>query len=126
MLPSGLPVTVDDGEPLARFCYQSGHFAKDKPHYTALMPHNGSTSVFRVDGMTAEERESLARQYPRPNSPAKGDALFTAGAGRALERSLDADDTPPRHAHGIGWPEEKNDIMLRATQLAAAATVVRF
>ncbi|MDX2102384.1 MAG: hypothetical protein SF002_07575 [Alphaproteobacteria bacterium] len=43
-----------------------------------------------------------------------------------MERSLDADDTPPRHANGTGWPEEKNAIMLRAKHLAAAATVVRF
>lgn len=110
-----------------------GHHFRLK--YNAFLPRSidggaFSLSVFRIDGLAEDEVWDLARTHVLPNLPAgrrihgRGD-LTADEVVAANPLAVDFDDTPPRHANVIGWPQDREGQKVLAQALAAAAMSVR-
>jgi hypothetical protein len=117
---------LDPAEPISRFLTQSGQFTTGRVKPAAFLPGpDGTTSTFRTQGLTADEKWAL------------GEALVATPRGRRLYGSgdlsvssvvvtglsIDPDDDPPRHAGIIGWPEGKDARLSLAQRLAASAAL---
>ena len=116
-------------EPLVRYLFDSSHFAAQigrvKPR--ALEPHfSGTTSVFMTQGLDNEEIWALADREVTPmrGKSAIARADLQASHIQRVGLALQPDETPPRHANIVGWPTEKDQIKLRAQELAALASLV--
>jgi hypothetical protein len=76
-------------------------------------------SVFRISGLHENDiwgiGENLRTQSLLGRADIKALAVFETGL------SIDPDNTPPRHANIIGWPEDSSAIKLKAIELAEKA-----
>lgn len=116
-------------EPIARCLVQSNHYKPAAARVTerAFLPGpDGTTSVFRVLGLTPAEIWTLADRYVGQPSgrPVIGTGTLAARVVGEVGLVLEADDEPPRHAAISGWPEEKDARKSQAQLLAAAAALV--
>jgi hypothetical protein len=119
------PVTPD--EHLARCLTQSNHYHRVEWRVTerAFLPaRDGTTSVFRVDGLTDPQIWQLADKHVA-GAPGgrrvEGTGTLVAHAVTDVGLRVEPDDDPPRHAAIVGWPDEKSDRKSRAQRLAEAA-----
>lgn len=85
-------------------------------------PENLRLSVFRTDGLTIEEVWAIgqAHLYPRH---IYGSANIKVSEVEDLDLLVDPDNSPPRHACIVGWPEDRAAQKSIAQQLAAIATL---
>ncbi|MCX5999393.1 MAG: hypothetical protein NTU41_07325 [Chloroflexi bacterium] len=126
-----LPGTVGPSESLARYLTQRSHYAPStnsvKPQ-AFEPPPDLRLSVFRIDGLTVDEvwqngRVNVVNAMSPPRT-LYGMASIKAAAVRNARLDIDADNTPPRHACIVGWPQDKDKRMLAAQRLAALASLV--
>jgi len=113
-------------EVLSRYILDKTHirYSNRTVKYSAFLPApDGTTSVFRVSGLTEEQvwevgdREvALKRQ-----KPLVGRADITAAHVLKAGLELDADNNPPLHANINGWPVERSGQKLIALKLAEDA-----
>lgn len=100
------------GEPLARFIMHKKWFSlHDKSIRShAFEPYNGTLSVFRIHELEGEEICRIGTEYvaAKVRKTLYGWGCLPASAFMEEGLQFDADDTPPRHANVIGWPEEKH------------------
>jgi hypothetical protein len=117
-----------DLEPLSRFIFSKNHFHRKtmRPKPDAFLPSGSplQTSVFRTIGLMPEyiwqiglEIGSVRGRTLRARADLVARAVLDAGL------VLDPDNTPPRHTNIVGWPEEKHEQLMLATELAEAATL---
>ena len=87
-----------------------------------MPPPNRKTSVFQINGLTESEIWDIGEEVVRPNGKTlygRGDILAVQIEKTKLR--IDYDNTPPRHANIIGWPEDKDEQKSLAQELAAEA-----
>ena len=120
---------VSHNEILARYLLDKGKVRADGTvRWNAFMPRNGSTSVYRVSGLTEEENWDIGSHFVAEPSgkPLLGRADLTASTVFANELKVHPDGVPhPRHANIIDWPAEKDKQHDIALDLASNATVKR-
>jgi len=110
-LPSGLPETVADDEPISRFMTsKSSHCNTTAVKQGAFLPNpkDGRLSVARHGADPIEESERMAKEDYKLEK-AFGVALIQAKEIRKVELDFEADDTPLRHADVVGWPWREDD-----------------
>jgi hypothetical protein len=84
------------------------------------MPTLGlQTSVCGIDGLTDTDIWSIGEDVAKT----RGQALYGRGDIKSnyiseIDLILDIDDTPPRHANIIGWPEKDVEQQQLALKLA--------
>ena len=124
------PVTPD--ELVARFIYVRRNIRNSdntiKPD--AFMPHPRiKMSVTRHIAATEEEiwTEGLRVGEVR-NLPLQGRGDFLVGSAIAAGIEIVSEKIPenPNHADGIGWPADKGEQKMKATEIAKAATLQRY
>jgi hypothetical protein len=91
-------------------------------------PSSLRLSVFRTDGLSIEEvwaigQSNVVNMMSEPRN-LHGIADIKASAIRDVDLDIDPDNTPPRHACIVGWPEDKSKQMLIQLELAAKAKLV--
>ena len=125
-LPSGLPETVADDEPISRFMTsKSSHCNTKVVKPAAFMPNpkDGRLSVARHGADPIEESERMAKEDYHLEK-AFGVALIEAKEIRKVELDFEADDKPLRHADVVGWPWREDDREFgKAEQKEKAATL---
>lgn len=132
---SHLPTTTTPNEVLARYLTQRGHYRLEptpsvKP--SAFDPPSDlRLSVFRIDGLTLEQVWVLGQSNVVNSTSSHrlhGWADIVASSVREVDPHLDVDcdNTPPRHACIVGWPEgpeNKPKRVLISQKLAAKASL---
>lgn len=128
-LPSGLPEEVGDGEDLARFLTQSGHYAHNRVRPNAFMPNtkDRSTSVSRHGREPLGELQELGAAAAGDRH-LHGVAFIKAVTIRTFGLTVGAAEPPPRHALICGWAwaeddprQRKAERLEKAQSLAVAA-----
>ena len=107
-------------EVLARFVPERGHKGRigvqrreAKPSAFLPMFNEQSsrfeTSTFRVAGLDEDAIWMLGDMHvASTQGPLVASAMIGEHDVRSAGLAIDADDTPPRHANIVGWPEEKD------------------
>lgn len=121
-----LHLGVGKGELLSRFLLSTGDYAKTEKRVKPrafIPPKGGGTSCFRVDGMTIPQirRMGEAKVADVRGKTMRGWATLSASVVAAQGLGLDANDEPARHVNLTSWPEEKDEQLEIAQELAAAA-----
>ena len=114
---------------IARYIFNKTHFAAStgRVKYSAFLPPDGETSVYRITSLTEGEICDMGQRYVAEVSGrtlrARGDLfvsdVFSVGPNVALETS-----THHLHANVIGWPPQKAQRMLVAKKLEGKAQLV--
>ena len=124
----GFDQVPERGEVLSRFIFSRGHVSptrgRVKPDVFLPSRNPRETSVFRTVGLDRTEVQRIGDMVGEPSDrtlQAWGDVL----AGIVFDVGLDVrpDNVPERHAAIIGWPEQKDEQISLAQQLAEAATL---
>ncbi|MGH9891757.1 MAG: hypothetical protein ACREA0_07210, partial [bacterium] len=106
---------------------QTNHYRREAWRVTerAFLPHgDGTTSVFRVNGLTEAQIWEMADEHVAGAPGGRrvlGTGTLVARAVTDVGLLVEPDDDPPRHAAIVGWPDEKDDRKSRAQKLAAVA-----
>lgn len=126
-----LPSSLRGSESLARYLTQSNHF--NLRTYSVRPkafdpPPNLRLSVFRIDGLSAQEiwtngQINVINRMPQPR-PLYGFANIKVLEVQATSLTVDPDDNPPRHASIVGWPQDKSERILLTQELASKAKLV--
>jgi len=117
---------LDGTENLTRYLYSKKHIRPSdnsiKPNAFIPPPPSKELSVFRISGLFDAEiwrtGDSLRDKTPLGRADIKAEAVYNT----ALLISLD--NTPPRHANIINWPDEQSAIKLKAIELAQQANLI--
>lgn len=126
-----LPSTLSGSGSLARYLTQSNHY---NPRTYSVMPRafeppsDLRLSVFRINGLSDLEvwengQVNVIDKMPQPR-PLYGFADIKVLEVQATSLTVDPDNTPPRHACIVGWPEgesNKSKRKLLAQELASKA-----
>ena len=126
----GLSVEIAPAEEFTRFIFTKNHFAVQKGRVkpNALMPmfnqESGrlETSIYRCTCLPDAEIWQLGRVHVE--DPQSGRLIKARGFGpfelvTSQELSLDVNGEPfPIHVDIVGWPEEKDACMMKATEVA--------
>lgn len=131
--------TVASEQPYTRFIRKRSHITREKPpaaKWQAFQPRlnplssQPETSVYRTDGLTEEGIWAVGEEHVprhRPDLPHPARADLSAGDVTAACLVLDPNETPPRHADVIAWPDpnqDKHAMMNRAQILASKSRCV--
>lgn len=130
----GLISALDSNESLARCLHQRNHFKVETHSVTPKAfepPPNLRLSVFRVYGLNICEvwtylQTNVIDKMPQRHS-LYGIANITVSVIQTTGLRVDPDNTPPRHASIIGWPEgdeNKSKRVLLSQELASKANLV--
>jgi hypothetical protein len=120
----------DGSEVLSRFLFSKSRYSVEKARVkpSAFMPESRSleTSVFRTLGLKTAQIWALAERYVvAENGPGlHGCGQVLASAVYHLGLTVQADNTPPRHAAIVGWPAEKDKQQILALELAEKANLL--
>lgn len=122
--------SVDAGEEISRFLFQSGHFSSTKKtaKYAAFMPPKGmhEISVYRTSGFSRNTERLVAYLFVEPfaQRQTKACAKFQASEAALLKLGIKPDGKPDRwHANIVGWENDKSIRMVKAKALAKASRV---
>lgn len=122
---------VEDGERLARVVLTNKHVRKESmtPKPEAFLPFKHvELSVIRHRELNEGELWEIGYDVAaKRGRPLVGRADFTALNARLQNLDVvpsEGPELPRNHANIVGWPSEKPAQMLRAVELAAAATFV--
>ena len=112
----------------SRFTCDESHFNAAGAKWKLFEPSRGdnATSVFITDGLTPEDVWTIGDTYAHRGDRlpvARGDV--TPNDIKTVSLRLSVDDDPPRHALILGWPSEKEELRLRAMELARKARLFR-
>jgi hypothetical protein len=126
-----LPSTVGSSVSLARYLTHRKHIRPSTQTVSSRAfepPSDLRLSVFRIDGLRIEEVWEIG-QVNVVNAMSPPGKLYGMGsikvfAVRDVQLDIDPDNTPPRHACIVGWPEDKFRQMSIAQELAASAILV--
>jgi hypothetical protein len=126
-----LPLSADiqSGEDFTRFIFTQKHFSIEKKRVKpqALLPTINKatgrleTSTHRIENLAAAEIWKLG--YEHVEDAAKSRIIKARGQGAyaladAQGLTLDVNGTPyPRHVDIIGWSGDKDDRMMKATEI---------
>lgn len=119
---------INPFEYLSRFIVDKNHFRANRTiKHQAFMPNiNGKTSVCRISGITNVEIWEIGLEVARMRgSPLLGRADIRVF--NILSKSLvvvPTDPPPIRHADIVGWPEDKDQRISIAQELAAEANPI--
>ncbi len=126
-----LPNTVNPDESLARYLTHRKHIRPSTQTVSSRAfepPSDLRLSVFRIDGLSIEEVWEIGHvnvvNAMSPPGKLYGMGSVKAFAVRDVQLGVDPDNTPPRHACIVGWPEDKFKQMSIAQELAASAILV--
>lgn len=113
----------------SRYIVESNKFTSSrvKPQAFLPSPKNPQLSVFKTNELSNEEIWAIGVEFvanPRRKTLyARAD--FPESLVDEVGLSLSPDPTPhPLHANLVGWPEEKNEKMAIAKDLANASSLV--
>ncbi len=116
---------VDPNENLSRYLFSRNNFSPTKQiiHYTAFVPPpDKRLSVFCTSGLPENEIWGIGENVGRlRNQNLLGRADIKALPVYEAGLFIEPDDTPPRHANIINWPDEDSAIKLAAIELAQKA-----
>ena len=118
---------VYDKESLARYLLEKSKFSRTTgrvKHRAFLPPRDLRLSVFRTQGMSCDEVQKMGEESVAEDRTLYGWASLAAQSVRSIDKNglaVEPDPPPDRHASIEGWPEDKNEQMLRALQLASIA-----
>jgi hypothetical protein len=118
---------VDPEEPISRYIFSSSHFSAQLSrikHNAFMPPPSGGTSVFRTSGLGEIEIWAIGQGISTQRGQqlhARGDLLTSDVLSLAL--AVEPSEPPPRHANITGWPQEKDQVKLKALELAGKATL---
>ena len=129
-----LPDKVNPSESLARYLTHHSHYnsLKNVVKPSAFQPPPDlHLSVFRIDGLAPKEvwkigQANVINAMSPHGKSIHGFADIKASAVYETNLDVDPDNSPPRHANIIGWPEgpeRKSNRKLLALELAARATL---
>lgn len=116
---------LTDVDVLSRFLTSSGHFARGKKRVkgAAFLPAADKlTSTFHTTGLDAEAKWRLGDAH-LAGRHFYGSGDVTVGDVRAVGLDVDPNYEPERHVGIWGWPNERQEQMSLAQQLAATATL---
>ena len=111
---------------VSRYILSRSQFSVNRVKPAAFLPpDDGRLSVFGIDGLFEAGIWSIGMTWV---AQPRGATLYARAdvASSAVEDSglrVDVDNTPPRHANVIGWPDEKSAQKLKAGILAEAASL---
>lgn len=122
------PDSVQSSEILSRYIFDKIHYrtSDQSVKHTAFMPPPDDLrlSVFRISGLSDHDvwviGESVG-QASRRTLRGRGDII--AAEVRKQDLDIDPDNSPPRHASIVGWPEDKGERTVIAHTLASCATL---
>jgi len=129
-LPSGLPLEVADGEPLARFIRQKSQYKPSTLQVRGVlfMPPRDATelSVSRVGTLSEPAVAELGRHVvQQAGNTLKGWCILETKRVRSIRKfgvvSDEPDDHHHYHAHITGFPVDKSELMEAADDLAEVA-----
>ncbi|MEW5816560.1 MAG: hypothetical protein AB1798_14350 [Spirochaetota bacterium] len=117
---------VNPEEYLARYILHKSQFSaiNQRVKYSAFLPApNEETSVFRISNLSDSEiwRIGDREVAQKRGLPLLGRADISAFKVLSKNLKIIPDNTPPRHANIVGWPEEKSERMSIALELAENA-----
>jgi hypothetical protein len=124
-----LPPEPAPSEITSRYLRQTNHYAPSigrvKPRAFHPSPKDGKTSIFRVQGLTEFEIWALGDEHI--DLPFGGTLLALAEVSveqiTGLGLHVESAEPPPRHANIMDWPAGKDELMSKAQELAALATL---
>jgi hypothetical protein len=126
---------IAQGEEFTRFILSRNHFApaKGRVKAHALMPMRNQsrerleTSTHRIAHLTDAQIWHLGQTHVA--NPEQGRTIKARGTGpfelvTAQQLSLDVNGEPyPRHVDVVGWPHDKDDQLMKATEIADKLTL---
>jgi hypothetical protein len=115
---------ISEHEPLTRFIFNRNCFGAGSWHAFEPHPDDRKTSVFRVVDLSEEAVWTL-HTHIATNRALKGRADLFAAAAYKNGLDVEASEPPAKHADIIGWPLERDKVMLIAKELAAEAQFLR-
>jgi hypothetical protein len=122
--------TIDGQETLARFITSKSGYSRGKnvvKPQAFMPPLDLRLSVFRINNLSEPEiwQIGLKKIIDKMKIPRNLHGRADIKALNILENGLkiNPDDTPPRHANIIGWPELKEEQKSIAQELAAKASL---
>jgi hypothetical protein len=113
---------IDVQETLARYIYSRNHYRSSDhtvKHSAFIPPKDKRLSIFRISSLSESEIWSIGGTLRAQSLLGRADIKALSIWETGL--SIDPDDTPPRHANIVGWPNEDSAIMLKAIELAEKA-----
>lgn len=119
---------VGDGERISRYLLQSGHYAVTKGvRKSAFLPRDdGQLSVYRVDGLQENDIWDIGKRFVASpqNKRLHARSDFFASVIREKKLRIVPDARPhPRHANIVDWPNEKQQRMQIALEIADVASL---
>ena len=112
---------------LARFAVERGHLTPSGRRRLLRPNSSFELSVFYIDSLTFDEVCSLGIEVVKRRPEASqlyGLAVLDESAIYEVGLQLHRDDSPPRHANVIGWPQDRQQLRFIAQQLASRAVMV--
>ena len=127
VLPSGLEVEIASNETLVRFLTSESQFNSTAVKPSAFLPgQDHETSVFRHLGQPQIELWEIAAQHIESQERrARGAAIITATAIRAVLLAVEASEPPARHAAIRGWHRSADPEAQKSKRKEAALELVR-
>jgi len=108
-------------ENLSRFIFSSSHFNAAGAKHAAFMPRNGETSVFCTSSISEDEiwdiGESVVGINIEPSLKARADIICNEVRKTGLD-VISETSTHPLHANITNWPEERDEQLELAIELA--------
>lgn len=121
-LPSGLSLSIESGETIARFIRQSNYVAQStgRIKHSAFLPApDNDTSTFRVRDLSEQDIRELAVEHVQERAK-NGAAIFSASVVAVAKLYIEAKEPPNRHANIRGW-SMSDDRELRKSERKTAA-----
>jgi hypothetical protein len=125
-----VPKKINDQEVIARYITSKRWYSREKnvvKSQAFMPPADLRLSVFRTDNLSEPEiwkigyKEVIGKMKQPRNLHGRAD--FQALNILVNNLEIDPDNTPPRHANIIGWPEQKEERKSIAQELAAKASL---
>lgn len=125
-----VPKEINGQEAIARYITSKRWYSRGKnvvKPQAFMPPSDLRLSVFRIDNLTEPEiwKIGFKKVIGKMNQPRNLHGRADIQALNILVNNLqiDPDNTPPRHASIIGWPELKEERKSIAQELAAKASL---
>lgn len=125
-----VPKEINGQEAIARYITSKRWYSREKnvvKPQAFMPPSDLRLSVFRIDNLSEPEiwKIGFKQVISKMNQPRNLHGRADIQALNILKNNLqiDPDNTPPRHASIIGWPELKEEQKSIAQELAAKASL---
>jgi hypothetical protein len=125
-----VPKDINEEEIIARYITSRRWYSRDKnivKPQTFMPPRDLRLSVFRIYNLSEPEIWEIGsiKVIGKMNPPRNLHGRADIQASNILDNNLrvNPDNTPPRHANIIGWPELKEERKSIAQELAAKASL---